>query len=212
MRIMKDNVGKMATNFETIKTQTVQQKRKNEEVTKKTKLRKRKVNTRLSTKILKSNYEKALMQAMLQLAKKKQRRMKETIIKMDFELNPNLKLPHQLMLKNQLNHKNLPSEDLIHPQAITITTLNQHHLSDPSASVNPLVSPYPYAFPASSNSLNIAPFIELPSRLLFPSPVDGEVEPSGERLQMHPLDMIVVNPTGVVGIVGIILEILLEPE
>ncbi|KAI3959758.1 hypothetical protein MKW98_018858, partial [Papaver atlanticum] len=55
--------------------------------TRKTKLRKKKkVTARLSTIILKSILEKAPMQAMIQLTENKQRRIKEKITIMDFDL------------------------------------------------------------------------------------------------------------------------------
>lgn len=47
-------------------------------------------NVKLSTKMMKSSYEQTLMKAMLQITATRQTKVREKVIKMDFELSPNL--------------------------------------------------------------------------------------------------------------------------
>lgn len=143
------------------------------------------------------------MQAMLKLTEEKQKRMKKKVINMDFEINPNLKLPHQLMLKNQENGGEVLVETL---------PLNQTQIIPPSIPIFPLPasisrsSPLAIPFPSALNPAKLHvtddALFDLPLNILFPSTADRNVGSSSESLQIYPLNMIVVNPTRVIGTAG----------
>lgn len=153
-------------------------------------MRKRRRNVKLATKLLKSNYEKSLMKAMLHITARKQKKQKEKIISMDFELNHNIKLPHQLYQKhcqNQEDNLKLPTQTKQYPQ-----TQHQITIHTPGRVVTSQLNPHTAKpFPQSLPSLSEAPISgPATATLNFPSlPIEKgrNLEPSNEKLQMHTL-------------------------
>ncbi|RZC65871.1 hypothetical protein C5167_009563 [Papaver somniferum] len=135
-----------------------------------------------------TNLEKALMQAMLKLTEEKQKRMKKKVINMDFEINPNLKLPHQLMLKNQENGGEVLVETLpLNQTQIIPSSIPIFPLPASISRSSPLAIPFPSALNPAKLHVTDDALFDLPLNILFPSTADRNVGSSSESLQIYPL-------------------------
>lgn len=153
-------------------------------------LRRKRESVKLATRMMKTNYEKSLMNAMLHITSQKQGKVKEKGIVMDFELSPSLKLPHQLYQKNledqEIQHS-IPNfsiqctENNIQKTAFLPVTEAQGQQRNHITKLFP-----PSIHPSSANHPHDpAPIYQIsPSS---PSVKIGNLEPSSEILQMHAL-------------------------
>lgn len=151
---------------------------------KRTSKKKKRPTVRLATKVLKTNYEKSLMKALLHATSKWQKHQQQEIKNMDFQLSPIINLPHQLYSKNsQLTSAQLGSQ-----------TTSPYQSSEPIPEyAEPILKSKPPKNPFSSYSSHPnspkkygpAPnFPPMPSAL---STTVRDLESSKEPLQMHAL-------------------------
>lgn len=140
---------------------------------------------RLSSKILKRNFEKRLMKAIISETVKEQHKQKEKVIEMNFELKPLLKFSHHLMGKvkvphiSKLNTENPASQELVHfsqPKPAQKRPL----ISTPSQNPPHKPSPHSYSSPCPFMHDILSPSFPLPQTV-------GVLEASKETFMMAAL-------------------------
>lgn len=133
---------------------------------KKANMKKKRPIVMLGTKLLKTNYEKALMKAMLHITAKKQKKQNAKIHKLDFILSPTIQLPYQLYSKEKHGDDTDPNKE--HTSQSNSTAL-LHYQSTSNISEfavsNPQSKPPTNPFPSPSSKPPPHPTLQNPATL-----------------------------------------------